>query len=82
MLIRLSSLRASLLLFRAVATPNGPSIDGALASLNSFQHNEDLEGKVIIVTAEDEGHQGGFWHEKDEFPELTQKALQATIYGR
>ncbi len=44
-----------------VATPDGHSRDGTLAVLRDFQSREDLERKLLIVTAEDEGHPDGFW---------------------
>jgi hypothetical protein len=51
----------------SVATPDGHSRDATLAALRRFQADEDPEGKVSIVTAEDEGHSDGFWRgEKDE----------------
>jgi hypothetical protein len=50
-----------------VATPDGHSIDGTLDILRRFKAEEDPEDKIIIVTAEDEGHPNGFWPgEKDE----------------
>ena len=50
-----------------VATPDGHSTDGTLETVRRFQAEEDPEGKVILVTAEDEGHPNGFWPgEKDE----------------
>lgn len=51
---------------KSVATPDGHSSDGTLEALRRFQANEDPEEKVMIVTAEDEGHPDGFWPEKDE----------------
>ena len=52
---------------RNVATPDGHSRDGTLEALRQFKAVEDPEDKVIIVTAEDEGHPDGFWPgEKDE----------------
>ncbi|GAB4429652.1 MAG: glycosyltransferase family A protein [Chloroflexi bacterium OHK40] len=49
------------------ATPDGHSVDGTLAVLRRFQQEEDPEGKLLVVTAEDEGHPNGFWPgEKDE----------------
>lgn len=49
------------------ARPDGHSIDDSLESLKSFQQNEDPKGILTIVTAEDEGHNNGFWPgEKDE----------------
>jgi len=51
----------------AIATPDGHSRDGTLPSLRRFQAEEDLERKILVVTAEDEGHRDGFWPgEKDE----------------
>lgn len=51
---------------KSVATANGHSLDGTLETLCRFKAEEDIESKVIIVTAEDEGHPDGFWAEKDE----------------
>ena len=49
------------------ATADGHSIDGTMKSLREFKEFEDPENKVVIVTAEDEGHPNGFWPgEKDE----------------
>jgi hypothetical protein len=45
----------------AVATPEGHSRDGTLETLRRFQRDEDPEGKLTVVTAEDEGHPDGFW---------------------
>lgn len=50
-----------------MATPDGHSIDGTLDILRRFKAEEDPEDKIIIATAEDEGHPNGFWPgEKDE----------------
>lgn len=49
-----------------VATIDGHSTDGTLETLHAFKRDEDPEGKLLIVTALDEGHQSGFWDEKDE----------------
>jgi len=49
-----------------VARPDGHSVDGTIETLRSFKHNEDPQNKVIVVTAQDEGHTEGFWHEKNE----------------
>ncbi len=46
---------------RHIATSDGHSRDGTLEILHRFQAEEDPEGKVTIVTAEDEGHPDGFW---------------------
>ncbi len=45
---------------------NGHSSDDTLESLMTFKKEEDINNKLIIVTAEDEGHSNGFWLEKDE----------------
>lgn len=50
----------------AFATPDGHSQDGTREAVTRFQAEEDPEGKVTLVTAEDEGHSDGFWTEKDE----------------
>lgn len=44
-----------------IATPRGHSLDSTLKTLHSFRTNEDPEGKLTIITAEDEGHPDGFW---------------------
>jgi hypothetical protein len=50
-----------------VAGPAGHSRDGTLDELRRFMRDDDPEGKVTVVTAEDEGHADGFWvGEKDE----------------
>ncbi|HEY4190008.1 MAG TPA: FkbM family methyltransferase, partial [Candidatus Limnocylindrales bacterium] len=46
---------------RNIATADGHSRDGTLDALRQFAAEEDPEGKVRIVTAEDEGHPNGFW---------------------
>jgi hypothetical protein len=52
---------------KAIATPAGHSSDGTLEILRRFKAEEDPEGKLEIVTAEDDGHPNGFWAgEKDE----------------
>ena len=52
---------------RNIATPDGHSRDGTLDVLREFMRDEDPEGKVTLITAEDEGHPDGFWPgEKDE----------------
>jgi hypothetical protein len=49
------------------ATVDGHSIDNTMRDLIEFKKFEDLENKLLIVTAEDEGHPNGFWPgEKDE----------------
>jgi hypothetical protein len=45
---------------RAVATPDGHSVDGTLEALHRFKREEDPENKVQIVTRD------GFWPQKDE----------------
>jgi len=50
-----------------IATNRGHSRDGTLEILRNFQTEEDPEDKIVVVTAEDEGHPDGFWPgEKDE----------------
>ena len=50
-----------------IATADGHSTDSTLQTLRDFKQHEDPEDKLIIVTAEDEGHTNGFWlGEKDE----------------
>ena len=44
-----------------VAGPDGHSNDGTRETLRRFQAEEDPDGKLIVVTAEDEGHPNGFW---------------------
>ena len=44
-----------------IATPDGHSRDGTLAELRRFKAEEDPDGKVTIVTAEDEGYPDGWW---------------------
>ena len=44
-----------------IASHAGHSTDGTLESLKTFKMTEDLENKLIIVTAEDEGYPDGFW---------------------
>ena len=51
----------------SIATADGHSTDSTLESIRRFQTEEDPEHKVVLVTAEDEGHSDGFWPgEKDE----------------
>ena len=50
-----------------IATPDGHSTDGTRLALREFKSEEDPDDKLIVVTAEDEGHHDGFWPgEKDE----------------
>lgn len=50
-----------------IATADGHSRDGTLDVVRRFKADEDHDGKLVIVTAEDEGHGDGFWPgEKDE----------------
>lgn len=50
-----------------IAAPDGHSRDATLDRLRRFAADEDPDGKIVIVTAEDEGHPDGFWPgEKDE----------------
>jgi hypothetical protein len=52
-----------------VATLDGHSRDGTLDELRRFILEEDPMKKLLIVTAEDEGHPNGFWKEKEEMSE-------------
>jgi hypothetical protein len=50
-----------------IATADGHSRDGTLGELRRFKAEEDPDGKVTVVTAEDEGRPDGWWHgEKHE----------------
>lgn len=52
---------------RGIATPDGHSMDSTLDVLREFKETEDPEDKLIIITAETEGHENGFWPgEKDQ----------------
>jgi hypothetical protein len=57
----------------AVATEDGHSKDETLSVLKDFKKQEDFDDKVIIVTAEQEGHSNGFWIEKDEMSQAYAK---------
>lgn len=46
---------------KSIATSDGHSVDSTLTTLWDFKDHEDPENKLIIVTAEDEGHTNGFW---------------------
>lgn len=48
------------------ATAQGHSSDGTLETLKWFKQDCDPENKLVLVTAEDEGHPDGTWTEKDE----------------
>jgi hypothetical protein len=51
----------------SIAASDGHSNDGTLDTLRHFKKYEDVEDKLIMVTAEDEGYPDGFWPgEKDE----------------
>jgi SAM-dependent methyltransferase len=58
---------------RSVTTQEGHSSDGTLEALWRFKAGEDREGKLLIVTAEDEGYPNGFWPEKDEMSQAYAK---------
>lgn len=49
-----------------VATVDGHSRDGTLDTIRRYKDEEDPANKLVIVTAELEGHSDGFWTEKDE----------------
>ena len=44
-----------------IATADGHSRDGTLDVLRRMQAEEDPDGKLTVVTAEDDGHPNGFW---------------------
>ncbi len=44
-----------------ISRSDGHSRDGTLEVLQDFRRHEDTEGKLTIVTAENEGHENGFW---------------------
>jgi hypothetical protein len=44
-----------------ISSPDGHSTDGTLETLRNFKANDDRQDKLVIVTAEDEGHPNGFW---------------------
>lgn len=50
----------------SLATKDGHSTDDTLAMLKRFKDEEDPEGKLTLVTGEDDGKPDGFWTEKDE----------------
>ncbi len=57
-----------------IATDDGHSRDATLETLRRFKDEEDPDNKLIIVTAEDEGHKDGFWPgEKDEMSQAYAK---------
>jgi len=43
------------------ASQDGHSLDGTLQSIREFQQIEDIEHKITLVIAEDEGQAAGFW---------------------
>lgn len=50
-----------------IATDAGHSRDTTLETLRIFKEQEDVDDKLVIVTAEDQGYTDGFWPgEKDE----------------
>jgi glycosyltransferase involved in cell wall biosynthesis len=52
---------------KGIAATSGHSTDGTLETLRRFREEEDPQGKLVIVTAEEEGHSDGFWlGHKDE----------------
>ena len=44
-----------------ISTAEGHSLDNTLDVVKAFIKDEDPENKVVLVTAEDEGHANGFW---------------------
>lgn len=49
-----------------LATADGHSTDGTVEVLERFAREKDPDGKLTVVTAEDDGEPNGFWSEKDE----------------
>jgi len=65
---------------KSVADTKGHSIDGTIDVLRRFQAEEDIENKLIIITAEDKGHPNGFWPgEKDEMSQAYTKCATGNI---
>lgn len=58
---------------RNICSRDGHSLDDTLSELYRFQAEEDPEKKLIVITAEDEGHPNGFWTEKDEMSQAYTK---------
>ena len=50
----------------ALARSDGHSSDGTWEMLQKFQQEEDPAGKLVLVSAKDDGYTDGFWPEKDE----------------
>ena len=57
----------------SLASKEGHSTDGTLEMLKHFKAERDPEDKLLIVTAEDEGKENGFWVEKDEMSQAYAK---------
>jgi len=51
---------------KSLARPDGHSVDGTLEMLGEFKRAQDPHGRLVIVSAVDEGYSDGFWPEKDE----------------
>ena len=67
----------------AVASRDGHSTDGTCEVLQNIKKENDPEGKISIVYAEDEGHPNGFWPgEKHEMFKLTQKGRPVIGFGK
>ncbi len=59
---------------KSIATPDGHSTDNTRETIRKFQEKEDIEHKVALITAEDEGYPNGFWSgEKDEMSQAYAK---------
>jgi len=57
----------------SLAGADGHSGDGTLKMLELFKKNLDLENKLQLVSAADDGHADGFWPEKDEMSQAFAK---------
>lgn len=51
---------------RALARPDGHSVDGTLEMLQEFKQQRDPQKKLLIISAADAGYADGFWPEKEE----------------
>lgn len=56
-----------------LARVDGHSQDDTWERLQRFQREEDPEGKLILVSAADEGYADGFWPEKNEMSQAYAK---------
>jgi len=57
----------------SLASPEGHSMDGTLEMLFRFRAEEDPKRKLLIVSANDESYEDGFWPEKKEMSQAYAK---------